>query len=563
MPGLSFEAIGNNSGYAAEFRIFLWRGRINVRIGCNILLPNYTDFMIEVKFLCPHCGSKILVDETTFGLQINCPHCDKAMVAPIGRHAKEAPPLANIESQVQVDLEALNQKHQNLQQSLEARQRQSDLIDRQLQENEARLSLSSEALQRTEHRLRGVSLSLEEKQRQLKEFELTLTSTEDRILDSLKQLKDKETRSESLTQSIANKVKQVAEQQSRLDAITLQTSTAQVQLQQIKEALNAATHNLKTCEREYFLTYVKPHLPPALLQHATEYAQQLSDALSTSATPDALVADKAISLPTACCTAPPSTSEDFVSGPESLPGKRDNVNSATMKCPFCKETIREGASKCIFCAEVLDPGPALAPPSKPADQAPPHKSRPLASTDEESFPAQPSQTESCTPHTPSRGVMGSSLPHSIHTNREPHPQDETTAMTQFSFAELDLGAKIIFVSAVAAILSLFLPWIEMGIINVSGWNHRGYLFLLPFIYPVIAVVKIKGFNKMAAIICGTVAFIAAVYYIADKNYDMLGTKGNASGSGLFLFAASTIGLIVGSAKCKRQPCPLQSAHKDL
>ena len=53
--------------------------------------------MIEIKFFCSHCGGKLLVDEPTFGLQINCPHCDKAILAPIGRLTGEQPPSAGLQ----------------------------------------------------------------------------------------------------------------------------------------------------------------------------------------------------------------------------------------------------------------------------------------------------------------------------------------------------------------------------------------------------------------------------------------------------------------------------------
>jgi len=123
-----------------------------------------------------------------------------------------------------------------------------------------------------------------------------------------------------------------------------------------------------------------------------------------------------------------------------------------------------------------------------------------------------------------------------------------TVTLRFDLKHLGLGEKIILGSASAAFLSLFMPWIAMGIISSSGWNQQGYIFCLLFVYPVIGVFNIKGFNKIAGIICGALALVISLSYIGDNNVNILGVKRNASASGLYLFAASTIGLIVGAWK---------------
>lgn len=125
-------------------------------------------------------------------------------------------------------------------------------------------------------------------------------------------------------------------------------------------------------------------------------------------------------------------------------------------------------------------------------------------------------------------------------------------VARFNFNHLGLGEKIILGSALAAIFSLFMPWIAMGIISSNGWNQQGYLFLVLFAYPVIGVFNVKGLNRIGGIICGAVALLITVWYIADKHYEIMGVSGNASASGLYLFAASTIGLIVGAVKYRQQ-----------
>lgn len=138
-----------------------------------------------------------------------------------------------------------------------------------------------------------------------------------------------------------------------------------------------------------------------------------------------------------------------------------------------------------------------------------------------------------------------------NTNTPEALRGKKVLMFRFRFNELALAEKIILGSAVVATMSLFLPWVAMGIISSSGWNQQGYLFLLLFVYPVIGVFNVNGLNRVAGIVCGVLALVISIWYIADKHYEIMGNSGNASASGLYLFAASTIGVIVGGLKYKR------------
>jgi hypothetical protein len=134
----------------------------------------------------------------------------------------------------------------------------------------------------------------------------------------------------------------------------------------------------------------------------------------------------------------------------------------------------------------------------------------------------------------------------------PEVCNERILTLRFDLKHLALGERIILGSTLAALFSLFLPWVAMGIISSSGWNQQGYLFCLLFVYPVIGVFNVKGLNRVAGIICGVLALIISIWYIADKHYEIMGVTGNASASGLYLFTASTIGLIVGAVKYKQE-----------
>lgn len=124
-------------------------------------------------------------------------------------------------------------------------------------------------------------------------------------------------------------------------------------------------------------------------------------------------------------------------------------------------------------------------------------------------------------------------------------------MNNTNFKQLSLGKKIILITTVIALISLFLPWVELGILSASGFQQGGYLFLIAFIYPVYCVLKNTYINKVGGLVCGIVALIASIAYISSKSDEIFGTAINVAGSGAYLFLISTIGLIIGVVLDKR------------
>lgn len=124
-------------------------------------------------------------------------------------------------------------------------------------------------------------------------------------------------------------------------------------------------------------------------------------------------------------------------------------------------------------------------------------------------------------------------------------------VNNMNFKQLSLGKKIILITTVIALISLFLPWVELGILSTSGFQQGGYLFLIAFIYPVYCVLKNTYINKVGGLVCGIVALIASIAYISSKSDEIFGTAINVAGSGTYLFLISTIGLIIGVVLDKR------------
>ena len=63
---------------------------------------------------------------------------------------------------------------------------------------------------------------------------------------------------------------------------------------------------------------------------------------------------------------------------------------------------------------------------------------------------------------------------------------------EFNWKNWSNGQKLIFVSSTVAVVSLLLPWADMGLISVNGFAQQG-LFALSFFYlSALSSIKIKS-----------------------------------------------------------------------
>lgn len=108
-----------------------------------------------------------------------------------------------------------------------------------------------------------------------------------------------------------------------------------------------------------------------------------------------------------------------------------------------------------------------------------------------------------------------------------------------------LGGKLIIGSGVLAVLSLFLPWADLGFVSASGFQQDGYLFFLPLIYPVYKAVKLAPLNRIAGLILTGVTVVAAIAFAVSKQVEMMGASVNGAGSGLYLFIITAAVMAAG------------------
>ncbi len=118
------------------------------------------------------------------------------------------------------------------------------------------------------------------------------------------------------------------------------------------------------------------------------------------------------------------------------------------------------------------------------------------------------------------------------------------------FKEWNFGGKLIFISTILAIISLFMNWVDAGILRVSGFQQQGYLLLVFYIYPVYKLLKGTKLNKVLGLICSVLAVISSIAFLSSKSVDFFGTNVNAGGAGLYLFIIASILLTIGTVKYK-------------
>ncbi|MFB0959257.1 MAG: hypothetical protein QMB61_09605 [Clostridiaceae bacterium] len=119
---------------------------------------------------------------------------------------------------------------------------------------------------------------------------------------------------------------------------------------------------------------------------------------------------------------------------------------------------------------------------------------------------------------------------------------------KFNFNRWSLGGKLIFIALCLAIFSLFLKWVDLGILSASGFQQDGYLFLVLFAYPVYVVLADKPMNKIIGLISSSLAVIIGLYFAFSKSVELFGSTVNAAGSGLYLFIISAVILVAGVFK---------------
>lgn len=124
-------------------------------------------------------------------------------------------------------------------------------------------------------------------------------------------------------------------------------------------------------------------------------------------------------------------------------------------------------------------------------------------------------------------------------------------VSAWQWSKWELGARIIFISSVCAVVSMFMPWVDVGIASRNGFQQVSVFFLGFFVYPFWMLMANKPINKLAGLIVSLSAVATALAYFLSNwvdnfdRFDRFTGSSNFTGVGCFFFMASSIALCIG------------------
>lgn len=124
-----------------------------------------------------------------------------------------------------------------------------------------------------------------------------------------------------------------------------------------------------------------------------------------------------------------------------------------------------------------------------------------------------------------------------------NPHKDFTAIKEWS-----LGAKIIAVSFLVAIVSMFLGWVGNGIGSANGWQQGTWLFMIIYLYPLERLIRRQEVDQLAGVACGTIGVLFAGAFILTKTCSICGQTFFTAEAGPFVFLATSLLLSLGILK---------------
>ena len=115
------------------------------------------------------------------------------------------------------------------------------------------------------------------------------------------------------------------------------------------------------------------------------------------------------------------------------------------------------------------------------------------------------------------------------------------------FPVLNVGGIIIIISSICALISTFIPWVDIGIASQNGFSQGTFPLLGCFAYPVIMIIYNRPISWLWGSLCGLIPIPILIWYIYSKSehLEFMDKTVNCSGNGPIVFMISSIALVVG------------------
>lgn len=120
------------------------------------------------------------------------------------------------------------------------------------------------------------------------------------------------------------------------------------------------------------------------------------------------------------------------------------------------------------------------------------------------------------------------------------------------FNEFGNGEKVILISVVISILSLFMSWVDVGFMSRNGFQQYGFIFMILFIYPTYKVIKDEKMSFKIAIPSALIAIILGIAQFVSNSVDVFGEVINVSSTGLYIYIIASIGFTIGIFMLKKE-----------
>jgi hypothetical protein len=120
----------------------------------------------------------------------------------------------------------------------------------------------------------------------------------------------------------------------------------------------------------------------------------------------------------------------------------------------------------------------------------------------------------------------------------------------FSWSNTNIGGKAILISSLVAIISIFLPWVDLVIRYTNGFQELTFVLLAFFVYPTLQVIKNKPISLLLGSASSILAAVAAVAFMEWKTIPYQGVNLCFAGQGTYLFFVASVILFAGVLKYK-------------
>lgn len=141
------------------------------------------------------------------------------------------------------------------------------------------------------------------------------------------------------------------------------------------------------------------------------------------------------------------------------------------------------------------------------------------------------------------------LKHSSHNeSSEKVSIEDNTNSFRVTWAEWNLGGKVIFASACVAVVSMLMKWVDVGFASANGITQGTFLFLGFFVYPVLKLLKQKPIQMSYGIGNAAMGMLCTMYYMSQRTISLGERSASVYGAGAVIFFLCCAALAFGVYK---------------